>query len=528
VFGTSSAKTGTTAEVRERVMPLVLAALTLAWIVVSIEPFPVGVFQDDGIYTVLAKSLATGQGYRYLHMPDAPSATHYPPLYPLVLAGLWKLSPSFPANVTMFKFVNAGFAALAAIFAWRFARRQVGMGQWTAFFSAGAFTVCTPMVLLGVMVLSEPMFLAALFPVLMACERAASSGNRRDAVIAGAAGGALALIRTLGAVAIPATALVLAWRRRWLAAFLVCVAGAVVMLPWQVWVGIHGDDVPHVFLGKYGSYSGWLAEGIQAGGPVWVAKLIVFNLKLLVGQGWATLAVESLPVPVRWFATVVVTAFFAGGWWRMLHRAPVAAWMVAFYMTLVVSWPFVPARFTFAIWPIIGMIFGLAIEAVVSWRPVALPRLVMRWSAVTLAALLAVGYARYNYLGNKRGWWTQVQALTADRARYLAEWVVANTPEKAVIATDDDVLIHLYTGRYTVPNGTFTPWEHMKAQTPAFATEVLRTIMKTYRVDYVLASSDYGTYAARGLVQSNPPELLIVGALKYGAIFRPPPRSGTP
>ena len=198
----------------ERMAPFVLAVLAMAAIVMSIEPFPVGVFQDDGVYTVLAKSLATGQGYRYLHLPEAPNATHFPPVYPLFLAGLWKLVPSFPANVTLFKFANAGFIGLTAVLAWVFARRWLRMGQWAAAISVAGFTACAPVVLLSVMVMSEPLFLAALFPVLMAGERAARSGSRRDALIAGAAGGALALVRTLGIVVIPATALVLAWRRR--------------------------------------------------------------------------------------------------------------------------------------------------------------------------------------------------------------------------------------------------------------------------------------------------------------------------
>ncbi len=510
---------------RERLLPLVLAAVSVMWIVVSIQPFPVGVFQDDGIYAVLAKSLATGQGYRFVHMPDAPNATHYPPLYPLFLAGLWKLSPSFPANVTLFKFANAALVGLAAVLGWHFARRKVGMGPWTAALSVGAFTACTPIVLLGVMVLSEPMFLAALFPVLMACERAADSGSKRDALIAGAAGAMLSMVRTLGIVAIPATALVLAWRRRWLAAALVCVAGAVVMLPWQLWVSAHGAEIPPVFAGKYGSYSGWLGDAVRTGGVPWVALLVWFNLAQIVAQGWATLAVDTLPEWLRWTATVVVTVFFAGGWWRLLHRAPVAAWMAAMYLALVVSWPFMPARFTWAIWPVVGIIFGLAIEAVISWRPKGQPRLAARWAGVALASLLVIGYARYNYLGTKRGWWTQLQAIVADRAKPLAEWIVSNTPEDAVIATDDDVLLHLYTGRRTIPNGTFTPQEHMRAQTPAFATEMLRSILQTYDVDYVLASSDYGTYAARGLLQAVPPELQLVGALRMGAIFRTVPRS---
>ena len=84
------------------------------------------------MYAVLARSLATGEGYRFLNLPGSPNATHFPPLYPLFLAGLWKLFPSFPANVTLFKFANAVLVALAAWLAWRFARRQAGMNPWAA------------------------------------------------------------------------------------------------------------------------------------------------------------------------------------------------------------------------------------------------------------------------------------------------------------------------------------------------------------------------------------------------------------
>jgi len=145
-----------------------------------------------------------------------------------------------------------------------------------------------------------------------------------------------------------------------------------------------------------------------------------------------------------------------------------------------------------------------------------------------MGALLVIGYTRYNWLGAQSRWPSKVQSFVASRAKPLAEWVMANTPADAVLATDDDVLMHLYTGRLTVPNTTFTPQEHMTPQTPAFATEALRTIVRTYDVDYVLTSSDNAIYAARGLVQANPPELQVVAVFKYGAIFKTLTRSESP
>ena len=82
-----------------RTIGVLVAAVALAIALVAVPNWPAGVFQDDGIYVILGKALATGEGYRYLNLPGAPYATHYPPGYPLFLALLWRVSPQFPQNV---------------------------------------------------------------------------------------------------------------------------------------------------------------------------------------------------------------------------------------------------------------------------------------------------------------------------------------------------------------------------------------------------------------------------------------------
>lgn len=509
----------TLARSREALVPVLLAAVALVYAVTAIEPFPVGVFQDDGVYVLLAKSLATGEGYRYLHLPGEPNATHYPPLYPAFLALLWKVWPVFPQNVVLFKFANAALTALATAMAFRFARDRVALGPAVAAATAVAFTACAPVILLTVMVLSEPMFLVALLGGLFLCERAAENGQTRAALAAGVAGGLLALIRTIGVVVVPATVLVLAWRRRWRAAAIVAVTAAAVLLPWQWWVGAHADALPSVLLGKYGPYGTWLADAVRAEGPAWVARLAWFNLAQITAQGWATVTVERM-LGLRWLATSVLVLLFGIGWVRFVRRVPVAGWTVAAYLGITVAWPFMPARFTWGIWPLVGCIFVLGGQAVVTWRPPRVMRPV-RWVAVAAVVLLAAGYARYNYLGTSRGWWTQVQALTADRTRPFAEWVLANTTDDEVVATDDDLIVHLYTGRRAVPVSSFTPQEHLVRQTRELTTRNLREILRLYDVRYVFAASDYGWSAVRGLAEASPPELRLVRPLPTGAVFAP-------
>ena len=111
----------------DRVAPLVLGAIVLCVAVWTITPWPVGVFQDDAIYVVLAKALASGEGFRMINMPGAPHGTHFPPGYPLVLAALWKLFPSFPDNIVVFKFLNAAFLAGTAVGTYRFGRSRLDL-----------------------------------------------------------------------------------------------------------------------------------------------------------------------------------------------------------------------------------------------------------------------------------------------------------------------------------------------------------------------------------------------------------------
>jgi hypothetical protein len=58
-----------------------------------------GLFLDDGIYAVVAKSLNDGAGYRIISLPTTPDQTKYPFLYSYILSWLWSLDPRFPDNI---------------------------------------------------------------------------------------------------------------------------------------------------------------------------------------------------------------------------------------------------------------------------------------------------------------------------------------------------------------------------------------------------------------------------------------------
>src|SRR5260221_3554784 len=92
----------------------VVGVLGLAVGLLVLDHYAVGVFHDDAMYVILARSIATGQGYRYLNLPGTPVASHFPPGYPLLLALLWRVAPAFPHHVPLFQAGNALLVAAPA------------------------------------------------------------------------------------------------------------------------------------------------------------------------------------------------------------------------------------------------------------------------------------------------------------------------------------------------------------------------------------------------------------------------------
>jgi hypothetical protein len=502
---------------RDNWCAIALAAAACLAVVLAITPHPAGVFQDDGAYVVLAKALAQGDGYRYINLPNAPGATHFPPLYPLLLAGLWKIGPEFPANVQMFKFANALLLGLAAAGAFVLARRRLGMATWTAASVAAAACICAPLIGIARMVLSEPTFLALLCPVVFLVERSADKEDMRAAAVAGLVSGALGLLRSLGMFLIPATALALLTRRRWRDAAMVVACGALVLAPWQMWTAAHSAALATPIAGKYGSYSSWLIDGMREGGPAYAATVFRENAEFSGTFLAGTFGLATAPLALRYVLVIVVCAFLALGAPDLWRRARVTAVFLGMYLAIVLVWPFPPDRFYWGVWPLLGFTFALGVRS--AWRS--------RWLAtrgrrVAFGALVGVLLALYvgpQVLGTSRPWVLGIQGIMTDRSRAIVQWVRANTRPNDVVATEDDTMVYLYTGRITLPIGAFTPREHVNPQTREFARASVQTLIDSYPVRWLIPVTWQGIEASADLSRDVTTGVQFRQRLPLGAVF---------
>lgn len=420
-----------------------------AAVVANLTRALVGVFYDDGIYLALARSLAEGHGYRLLYLPGQPGAVHYPFLYPLFLAGLWKLAPSFPGNVALFKAANAFLLGLFAALLVLYLRRRLGGRTWAWAALVAASATVLPLVIMGTVLFSEPLFLVLLVAACWVADAARDAPSRRRtfalAVLAGLLAGAAALTRSLGIAVVVAVPLSLLLARRPRAAALAALGAVACLMPWWLWVAHHHAELDPALVANYGTYADLLAQaGWASLSPASLADLArplgVVALALL--HGWLRFAVG-----------VPALAILGAGFVPLLRRAPALGWALLGYLAVIVPWPVRPDRFLWAVFPVLAVVFALG--AARAWRSLGRFRPAAaragRWAVAATVAAVVLGYGYYQVRGFRRGDATRLQNTISAGFVPALPFLRDSTPPDAVIAAEDEAHIWLYAGRRAVP-----------------------------------------------------------------------------
>jgi hypothetical protein len=512
----------------DRLLPVFVAAAAAGVALWASRTYAVGVFHDDGVYVILGKSIATGQGYRFLHLPGAPAATHYPPLYPILLALLWKIAPSFPENVPTFLFANAMLLGITALGVHTFAHSVLHWSRRASAVAALVATLSTPLLMLSSLVLSEPLFAALLFPTLIAAERSARDESSTRATIVVSIGlGLLALVRTHAIALTIALLLVLALRRRWRTALVCAIATAATLAPWQLWLALHAETIGGSLSGSYGTYGAWLASGARGGGAAFVLQTVLLNLRE-VGALLADHFALADTAGLRNAATATAILVLCVGAWRAAKRAPVLVAFTVVYLSILLVWPFTPWRFVFAVWPVVVLLAGEAIAFAAEVRHAetrAIPQRAAAHIAIALcAAIICLGGAREEVRAYGRRAWAQPGADATAQIAPLVRWVLARTNAGDVLAVDGEQLVFLFTGRKAVPVAPFTAAEYLHPRSAEQNAESLRLLIQEVPITYVATISpnlrSSGELLAAAPGTPGAARLVRLAPLAGGEVFR--------
>ena len=414
-----------------------------------------GIYHDDSLYFVTAKSWAEGKGHRIESFPGEPAQTKYPPGLPLLLSLVWRIDPEFPDNLPLlmlFAWVALPLFLAAAAFYFR----DLGFGVWK---TAGlcAWLALTPVVVgFSTMAMTELWFGALLAAAVVLAERAGrASAGWRWALGAGALVAAAAMFRSAGVFLLVSVPLGLAWRRQFKHAAVFLAAAAPPVAAWSLWKLMHpppSDDLVTLYYTSYSAYQ------LATVGLVNPALTVPYNLNtLMTGLGKLFVFFDENSIGVVTIGRVLAVGAIVGAV-RLARRTGKRqlGLFALVYGGVMLIWHFPPdVRF---ITPLAPLLFaGFAEEA---GRLVRQLQAARRGRAVTnRAAAAAIATA----LLAGGGWWARqtwyglasfLPAAFAERRWALEgnlpayEWVRKNTPKATKFFAYDDAVFYLYTGRH--------------------------------------------------------------------------------
>lgn len=416
-----------------------------------------GLYHDDGIYLATARSLAENGSYRLINLPGAPFATKYPPLYSAVLAIVWKAMPSFPDNLVALKAVNSACLGCLLLVVWRLTQRIDGLGSPERVFAV-VFAATSPgLFSLTDLVLSDLLFTTFFIAVLAAYPPDPTGSSLRPVVAAAVLAGLSALTRTLGVAICLGLVLHLLIRGTVRRALFAAAVIAACLLPWAIWSVASRPLDSNPLLRYYFAYepSAWS----QSESASRVLAVLTANARFFATEAAIPFGLSGMLIGTTGLALIVAGLFH-------LRKQPVwslVGGVAAFYAFAILAHPYPMVRY------------------LVPWVPVAYVAMAGGLAALrsrTTVGNLALVPAALVLAGNV-AWLAHFHGVTATRIhgefgralpfewtgyRETAEWIRTQTPADARLASGDDTLYFVYTGRCAV-----RPWIHQPEHyTPGF------------------------------------------------------------
>jgi len=460
-----------------------------------------GLMVDDAWYILLARSLAAGEGYRLVSSATVPIQPVVPPGFAALLAPVFVISPSFPANLFLLKAVS--IAAMAAVgaatcyYATQFRRVPESMAAAVA-----VATVLTPaLVFLATStVMPEAVFTLAQLLTVLALDRAGRAG-RAGGVGAAALAGVLAavsvLLRSAGVAMLAAGLVYLLATRSWRRALAFSAAAAVCLVPWTAYSRAHAptadEAASHGGTIAY-AYSDLLAmrrAGEPAAGRAGVAELparVARNVINVVGRdlggvfvpgfyrgpnesgeetvglGGAGASMGSAPATMA--VSMVLAVVVVLGFVSRVRTGPSAAdALVVSTLVMIVLVPTRTFRYLLPLSPFLWLYLASGIRAVgdrVLRTDQPGGAVAVRVAMALLIALQVIDHAQFIRIKAADPvavpW--QADARAVDD---LLAWLDRTLPAQAAVASTNPGLVYLRTGRKGVvsanPGESLPSWK---------------------------------------------------------------------
>jgi len=541
------------------VVGLFIAVVTTAAVVavrcaINHQPY-FGLYLDDALYVVTAKSLADGSGYRIISLPSSPFQTKYPILYPFILSLLWRLQPKFPDNVMLLQSsgVAFGFAFAALSVLYLRKTRRITSLMSVVIFAATVLNIKFLSFLPFTM--SDFLYGSVTVIALWLAEAAGCARSRITSPLAatglGAAAALSALVRSVGGLVGPVVVLYLLIVRKYKTALLAAAGFIACLFPYWWWQHSVARQQP-AWLAYYTDYGGWASESYSKLGASLIWDKLHDMFTSVLNLVWPL--IDHLPYQTM--STLVFFLVYRGGFlllWAGLfigmkrdlwnHRRCLLPIYVLGYGIAMIIWPgFTEWRLVLVVLPFIYYFYFCAFR---DFSRLVKSRLGQanrsRWQA--LCAVAAVLFSSYLVLGAawssvpRAGHYPKLLPWRPDISAEIENkdildtyrWIRTNTASGDVFVCNNESVLWLHTGRQAVEPSGYEGWRlhTLDLVTPDTVTATLKGSDASY---LLLDPSPIGAYqvyvqfgaAVKTLLASRPGLLTLTYTSPHGVmvVFR--------
>lgn len=446
-----------------------------------------GLFSDDAWYALLAKSIATGQGYQLINSPTPGILPLYPPFYPLLLSLPFRLFPDFPQNVYALKAVSILAMMGLGVVSFFYFKAYRNLSTRLALILVALILLCQPLMFLATSSLMseclfalEAMAMFMLTAKLIRGERERGGGNIdwfTVLLLAGVAS-AVFLTRTIAFVLVGGVLASLLKERLFREFAVVAILFGLVTGIWTLQTRAR-IPTPEQRLEQGGNIVMNYREqfwqkvaGVGAGEPDTLGDLpgrIGENLKIIVDTGvlyicappvlrllsnseTGSLSLASIPQLIISLALIALVII---GYIGTVRRGVTAAEIgLPLLLGLIIVWPFRPLRF---LAPLAPFIFFYLFAGLNFLLPRLRSRVADQISGDSITAVAAV-FLLVSLLGHG---WTAYNRQGASSLAYswddsfqdnekLMAWISKNIPQSEVVISNNPALLTLFTGHRSV------------------------------------------------------------------------------
>lgn len=441
-------------------------------------------FVDDAYYVLLAKALATGQGYHLINTPSGALMPLYPPAFPALLSIAYRLAPSFPENLWMLKLVSIAAMFGAGVVSYFYFARLRQCSQ-TVSLGIALTTALTPgLVMLATStVMSECVYTLAFLAALLVIEVALGNGRPHPGYLAlGGALSAFAFLTRSAAIALVAAALVYLLKEKlWRALAVYVIVFAALVGPWQLYMRAHAPTAE-----QRKEQEGYIVTGyaeqfwqVKAGdansgviSPGQLPARVWNNLREIAQQDLERIFLAPLAEAFRGqgpygvqvgpgvISLILFLLMLLGFVMALRQRVSLLELSAAFSLGLILLWPWDTFRYTITLTPVLLFYLLMGLRATDRWRrkekadtPAGL-RGQEKLLLVTIGVILAFGlfgHLRYlftRYLASSPEQPAMIRSFEENLD--LLNWVKGSLPQSEILAAHNPPLVYLYTGNKTI------------------------------------------------------------------------------